>query len=335
VQTGGPNSGDGREPTEAESNVVRFPRDWIGPREDLVPIGRADPQAQPADPAADRPARTASAFTTPPSADDFWSEDSAAVQDALQAPHAGVLDTGAAEVPPVEQVRGHHRDRAAQSQWAPRFPRRVSWSVPRVPRPRTKSTRRRTVRMALALIVAAAGVGLLLGQLLIDQSGRGVPTLATAKPPGHPLEFGRSLRRWIGGAIPHASREIAARVRVAPGHQTRRPPARQAHRKARRAGAPTTSYVASGGGSTAGSASTAASNGGTTASASPASSTGGSSAETVQSSAVTNDSGGSGGGGSSGSGGTGGGGSGGSSGGNGQPSGPVGPGAPFGPGKLG
>ena len=326
MQTGGPHSGDGREPTEAESNVVRFPRDWIGPRKDLVPFG----------PAADAPTQAATTFTAPPSADDFWGEDSAAVQDALQAPGANVLDGGASEVEPVEQTGGSHRRPVARPHRAPRFPRRVSRAVSKAPTAQSASARRRRVRVALGLITAAAGVGLLLGHLLIDKSGHRVPTLATAESPGHPLEFG-SLRRWIGSAVPHASREIAARIRVPPRRSVRRAPARRTHKTHKAshgAGAPTTSYVASNGASTTRARSSATGNGGTTASAASAPATNGSAAEPVQSSSATNDSGGSGGGGSSGGGSSSGGSSGGGGGG-GQPSGPVGPGAPFGPGKLG
>jgi hypothetical protein len=48
---------------------VRLPRDWLGPRDELVPFGpRADPPA------------------SPPSADDFWGEKSDAVQLAVQGP---------------------------------------------------------------------------------------------------------------------------------------------------------------------------------------------------------------------------------------------------------
>lgn len=61
------------------SNVFRLPVDWLGPREDLVPVGpRADAAAAGADAAAaDPPLRAAAAS-------DFWGEDSAAVQDAWQ-----------------------------------------------------------------------------------------------------------------------------------------------------------------------------------------------------------------------------------------------------------
>ncbi len=56
---------------EAQPNVVRLPRDWLGPRDELVPFG---PRAR--TPADDRPT----------SAADFWGEQSAAIHDALQAP---------------------------------------------------------------------------------------------------------------------------------------------------------------------------------------------------------------------------------------------------------
>ena len=52
-------------------NVVRLPRDWLGPREELVPFG---------------PRAFRGADEPPPSADDFWGERSAAIHGALEAP---------------------------------------------------------------------------------------------------------------------------------------------------------------------------------------------------------------------------------------------------------
>jgi hypothetical protein len=65
-----------------DDNVVLFPRDWLGPRDELIPIGRppersANGQADDGAPAPTDPA---------PTADDFWSEGSAALQSALRAP---------------------------------------------------------------------------------------------------------------------------------------------------------------------------------------------------------------------------------------------------------
>jgi hypothetical protein len=52
-------------------NVVRLPRDWLGPRDELIPFG----------PSADSAPESAA----PPTADDFWGEDSSAIQTALEA----------------------------------------------------------------------------------------------------------------------------------------------------------------------------------------------------------------------------------------------------------
>jgi hypothetical protein len=53
-------------------NVVRLPRDWLGPRDELIPFG---PSADSADESA-----------SPPTADDFWGEDSSSIQTAVEAP---------------------------------------------------------------------------------------------------------------------------------------------------------------------------------------------------------------------------------------------------------
>jgi hypothetical protein len=61
---------------------VRLPRDWLGPRDELVPFGpRAESEAP------DPPA-TETGSDAPPSADDFWGERSAAIHGALQAPES-------------------------------------------------------------------------------------------------------------------------------------------------------------------------------------------------------------------------------------------------------
>ena len=67
-----------REGAKPEENVVRFPRDWIGPREELVPFGPSAHRDQQADePDAAEPDR-------PISAEDFWGEHSAALHDTLE-----------------------------------------------------------------------------------------------------------------------------------------------------------------------------------------------------------------------------------------------------------
>ena len=68
--------GDGHERTT--ENVVRLPRDWLGPREELVPIGaRARAAETPDDPPAE---------SLPPTAASFWDENSGSLQAPMQAP---------------------------------------------------------------------------------------------------------------------------------------------------------------------------------------------------------------------------------------------------------
>jgi hypothetical protein len=89
-------------PPEQSDKVVRLPRDWLGPREDLVPFG---PRA--------------SAPEAPPSAADFWGERSAAIHDALEAPAENTSDVPAdasADAVPPRRRRGlgrRGRQRAA------------------------------------------------------------------------------------------------------------------------------------------------------------------------------------------------------------------------------
>jgi hypothetical protein len=80
LKTEGPQIEAGCREKTPETNVVRLPRDWLGPREELVPFG---PRAE----AASAAATTApSAAAAAPSASDFWGEESAALQHALQGP---------------------------------------------------------------------------------------------------------------------------------------------------------------------------------------------------------------------------------------------------------
>lgn len=62
----------GERAAEPRGKIVRLPRDWLGPREELVPFG---PRSAP--PEGDE---------TPPSPADFWGEQSAELQSALRGP---------------------------------------------------------------------------------------------------------------------------------------------------------------------------------------------------------------------------------------------------------
>jgi hypothetical protein len=61
VETDGRHAKPGGKETEGEDNVVRLPRDWLGPREELIPFG---PSTEAED----------DGLATPPSTHDFWGE---------------------------------------------------------------------------------------------------------------------------------------------------------------------------------------------------------------------------------------------------------------------
>jgi hypothetical protein len=68
--------------SERDDNVVQLPRDWLGPREDLVPFGpSAVPDPPEAEPGAQEREDVAAGAAVSP--DDFWGERSAALQNAL------------------------------------------------------------------------------------------------------------------------------------------------------------------------------------------------------------------------------------------------------------
>jgi hypothetical protein len=147
---------------EGPENVVRFPRDWVGPLEDLVPIGsraRARDQTD----ADDVPA-------APPAADDFWSESSSAVHAAIQGP--------ARDAEPVVTSRTL---RAGTRRWRPRRPRlpdlrlRMRWTAV-------------AAAVAIVVVIAVAAIGLVEGSS--SSSGRHATTRAAAiggtpSSPGH------------------------------------------------------------------------------------------------------------------------------------------------------
>jgi hypothetical protein len=81
--------------------VVRLPREWIGPLEELVPI-------RPATEAGERSAEIV-AGEVPPAADAFWSEDAGALHNAVQAPPAAA--SGLPEPAAVQSRATGTRDR--------------------------------------------------------------------------------------------------------------------------------------------------------------------------------------------------------------------------------
>jgi hypothetical protein len=88
---GGEGDGRDRQPGQGqEDNVVRLPRDWLGPRDELVPFG---PSAVPDPPEVESEAGAppgAHDDPVPVSPADFWGEHAAALHDALEERDGGV-----------------------------------------------------------------------------------------------------------------------------------------------------------------------------------------------------------------------------------------------------
>lgn len=90
-------TGDGASGDRPAANVVRLPTDWLGPRDELVPIG-----------AAARPVEAYPLEAMPPTAEDFWSEQSASVHGAIQGP-GPERDPGAGKRPAARRRRKARR----------------------------------------------------------------------------------------------------------------------------------------------------------------------------------------------------------------------------------
>jgi hypothetical protein len=176
---------------EAASNVVRLPRDWLGPREELVPFGPAADRAE----AAARAAAEAHVIeisprpeTTDPSGtdaadctqDDFWGGDLEAIPKPLLGPRPAELDIAD---PPEPSVR----EPAAAVAPGP--------AVFEMPRKRTRRRRRpspgsvpRLVRGRLAAVggglvrgrIAAVGGGLVRGRIAAVGGGLAAAALAAS-----------------------------------------------------------------------------------------------------------------------------------------------------------
>jgi hypothetical protein len=133
---------DGNGDTEPE-NVIRLPRDWVGPPEELVPIGSRAREGRP----GDGPAEDSARDDVIPDAGDFWGESAAAVHHVMSAP-TETLTAGR--------------------------PRRRRERIQR-PRVQLPSVRRRRTA-AIAAIVGATAIGAIIGV----SEGHGPPPVASA-----------------------------------------------------------------------------------------------------------------------------------------------------------
>ena len=307
----GRESGRGKGDDHEVSNVVHFPRDWIGPTEDLIPFG----------PAANRQAPAAASTTaTPelPSASDFWGEHAAEIHSVLEDP-GGATQTG--------DVAGASKRREAL---AGPVGEPETTSALRQPRSEPQPTRRPVARPRIAAVagpsaIAAAAAGVIaLAIGFLPGGGAHGPGASDEPSIGFLASTGRRLGASDGilSAVRHEREFVAS---VARPHVPRRPAGNKRRRSAHVAAAPASTSVAVGltTPSTAAGSAAAASPSVTTSSGSGA---GGTAASSSQGSGAATTSSGTTNSGSTGSG---------ASSSSGSSSGPAGPGAPFGPGHLG
>ncbi len=238
VENDGPYSEAGGHDDDANANVVHFPRDWFGPREELVPFG---PGAEDELPNGRETAAPVEIVAPPPArAEDFWGETSASIHDAMQAPVAP------APVPAGEEVAagepGAARGPGATAkQVAARNP--VAWLRERPARRAARRywpagvlvARRRAV---LWVGIGAVALGFVVVALASLQPPRvratdgGVALLSPAAigavPPaiasrGTPSRTGRTRgthRRVAGRSHTHPSRARASAARASAGSTT-------------------------------------------------------------------------------------------------------------------
>lgn len=138
----------GDEDERTTENVVRLPRDWLGPREELVPMGS---RARTAETPDDAPAES-----LPPTAASFWDEDSGSLQAPMQAPaDAWQGQWGPASTEPAALARSASA-RRRHSIPRPRVPRSLSGGFG--PRQR-RGTAAVAGLLAACLLVALAAIG--------------------------------------------------------------------------------------------------------------------------------------------------------------------------------
>jgi hypothetical protein len=241
LSTEGPQTEAGRREKTPETNVVRLPRDWLGPREELVPFGpRADATA----------AEVVGSAGAPPSANDFWGEQSGELQRALQGPEpVGAQDEGAFPdgghlTPAGEPGRADSAEPGRETHPYGGFLDHASFTrrwITRLGWPWTlRGGGPRAAPAALAAMVAAV-VG-----ILVITSGSGAPAPAPARAPTNAQ--GSSLGAALAADAARQRTQLDRRSQSAPRLAERHLSTAHAHhqRPVHRAHTASTGQVAAG-----------------------------------------------------------------------------------------
>lgn len=246
--------------TRIAENVIRLNREWLGPPEELVPIGRpaAGPNVADTQPPNRHPSGGSDGTTAiPPAADAFWSEDAGALHDALQAPlspawpspmpQAGIPATGAPNSEPrpatvPRQVWFHTPTVFRPLRFLAERPRR--WTNHAITLPidlgRRPSARRLLIGVAIAILLAIAGIGTFENHAAVSHANpatRSAAALLAAAAPAWPSPV---MFKQI--ALDRARQEAAAagdQTAAVRSHQARRH-ARSRHHGPRARGTGTT-----------------------------------------------------------------------------------------------
>jgi hypothetical protein len=210
VETDGRGGEEGRREGPDQSNVVPFPRDWIGPRDELVPVGPGaeDRAPEPEASVLELPREV------PPTAADFWGEDAAAIHDPVERPDLREID-GAPAASSSSRRRQH-----GSAPTIPRgaIPRRFSW------RPRVRVAASPVPRRLAPWVAALGAVVVVAGSLAGLQSA---PPQSRASRPSTPIAaaIGRGEQHRVANAA-----HRVARARPKPPHRAARPLTRHASR---------------------------------------------------------------------------------------------------------
>jgi hypothetical protein len=190
-------------------NVVRLPVDWLGPRDELVPLAPAPPES----------ARSEQA--TPPSAADFWGERAEAVQDVLQGP-------APPPVSPGDSRAAAPADRVSEPRRPKRLPLTRWWSGRE--RPRLAPVHWGGLVAAGCLIIVAGSAAVISG-LATNSSRKGAagtapstaaksrePRTAVAAAPAIPALLARPKHRASAPRSTHPARRHKRAQRPAKHH---------------------------------------------------------------------------------------------------------------------
>jgi hypothetical protein len=222
-------------------NVIRLPQGWFGPVDQLVPFGPSATGAPntPAPPATDitSPGPTPDPFT-PPSAQSFWTADSAALQAPLQAPKPTAPPPSVAVPTPAGQIasnpvaRHERRSRRPGKRTAgATIAGLILIAVVVVSSLGTRSSRPPTVRVQAAALTATitapvtierAVMGITAAvQKPVNAATAHARTVADAQYTAEQVERARAIRARRRGRIrEHAARGADASAPVVPASST-------------------------------------------------------------------------------------------------------------------